>query len=126
MNVMKTGMLLAALTALFMGVGYLVGGSGGAFVAFLVAAGMNLFSYWNADKLVLRMHQAQEVDEREQTHEPARAELLAEHLPVSRLRRPGRRRVAKARPPPPDRPLARAREDLAAFFEAVRQHRSRT
>ena len=59
MNVMKTGMLLAALTALFMGVGYLVGGSGGAFIAFLVAAGMNLFSYWNADKLVLRMHSAQ-------------------------------------------------------------------
>src|SRR5687767_3690334 len=61
MNVMKTGMLLAFLTALFMGVGYLVGGSGGAFVAFLVAAGMNLFSYWNADKLVLRMHRAREV-----------------------------------------------------------------
>ncbi len=65
MNVLKTGMLLAALTALFMGVGYLVGGSGGAFIAFLVAAGMNLFSYWNADKLVLRMHQAREVDERQ-------------------------------------------------------------
>jgi heat shock protein HtpX len=64
MNVMKTGMLLAVLTALFMGVGYLVGGSGGAFVAFLVAAGMNLFSYWNADKLVLRMHRAHEVDAR--------------------------------------------------------------
>jgi heat shock protein HtpX len=62
MNVLKTGMLLATLTALFMGVGYLVGGSAGAFVAFLVAAGMNLFSYWNADKLVLRMHQAREVD----------------------------------------------------------------
>jgi heat shock protein HtpX len=62
MNVMKTGMLLAVLTALFMGVGYLVGGSGGAFVAFLVAAAMNLFSYWNADKLVLRMHRAREVD----------------------------------------------------------------
>ena len=64
MNVMKTGMLLAFLTALFMGVGYLVGGSGGAFIAFLVAAGMNLFSYWNADKLVLRMHRAREVDAR--------------------------------------------------------------
>ncbi len=63
MNVVKTGMLLAALTALFMGVGYLVGGSGGAFIAFLVAAGVNLFSYWNADQLVLRMHQAREVDE---------------------------------------------------------------
>ncbi len=62
MNVVKTGMLLATLTALFMGVGYLVGGSGGAFIAFLVAAGMNLFSYWNADKLVLRMHGAREVD----------------------------------------------------------------
>ena len=64
MNVLKTAMLLAALTALFMGVGYLIGGSGGAFIAFLVAAGMNLFSYWNADKLVLRMHQAREVDAR--------------------------------------------------------------
>src|SRR5262245_32983488 len=61
MNAMKTGMLLATLTALFMGVGYLIGGSGGAFVAFLMAAGMNLLSYWNADRLVLRMHQAQEV-----------------------------------------------------------------
>ena len=62
MNVMKTGMLLAALTALFMGVGYLVGGSGGAVVAFVVALGMNLFSYWNADKMVLRMHRARQVD----------------------------------------------------------------
>ena len=64
MNLVKTAMLLATLTALFMGVGYLIGGSGGAFIAFLVAAGMNLFSYWNADKLVLRMHRAREVDAR--------------------------------------------------------------
>jgi heat shock protein HtpX len=62
MNVLKTGMLLAALTALFMGVGYLIGGTGGAFIAFFVAAGMNLFTYWNADKMVLRMHRAREVD----------------------------------------------------------------
>jgi heat shock protein HtpX len=62
MNVLKTGMLLATLTALFMGVGYLIGGSSGAFIAFLMAAGMNLFSYWNADSLVLRMHHAHEVD----------------------------------------------------------------
>jgi heat shock protein HtpX len=64
MNLIKTGVLLAVLTALFMGVGYLVGGSGGAFVAFLLAAGMNLFSYWNADRIVLRMHNAREVDQR--------------------------------------------------------------
>ncbi|WP_442581325.1 zinc metalloprotease HtpX [Mesorhizobium sp. ASY16-5R] len=64
MNVMRTAMLLALMTALFMGVGYLIGGSGGMMIAFLIAAGMNLFSYWNADKMVLRMHHAVEVDER--------------------------------------------------------------
>lgn len=64
MNLVRTAMLLAAMTALFMGVGYLIGGSGGMTIAFLIAAGMNLFSYWNADKMVLRMNHAIEVDER--------------------------------------------------------------
>jgi heat shock protein HtpX len=64
MNIMRTAMLLALMTALFMGVGYLIGGSGGMTIAFLIAAAMNLFSYWNADKMVLRMHHAVEVDER--------------------------------------------------------------
>lgn len=59
---MKTAMLLAALTALFMAIGYTFGGSGGAVIALLFAAGMNLFTYWNADKIVLRMHNAREVD----------------------------------------------------------------
>jgi heat shock protein HtpX len=63
MNYLRTAILLAGLTALFMGVGYLIGGAGGAVIAFLVAAGMNLASYWNADKLVLAMHDAHEVDE---------------------------------------------------------------
>lgn len=62
MNGAKTMMLLAALTALFMGMGFMIGGSGGAIIALLVAAGMNLFTYWNADKIVLRMHGAREVD----------------------------------------------------------------
>lgn len=64
MNIMRTAMLLALMTALFMGVGYLIGGTGGMGIAFLIAAGMNIFSYWNADKMVLRMHHAVEVDER--------------------------------------------------------------
>jgi heat shock protein HtpX len=63
MNYVRTAILLAALTALFMGVGYLIGGQSGALIALLIAAAMNLFSYWNADKLVLSMHGAQEVDE---------------------------------------------------------------
>jgi heat shock protein HtpX len=64
MNYLRTAMLLAGLTALFMGVGYLIGGEGGAIIALLVAAAMNLMTYWNADKLVLSMHGAQEVDQR--------------------------------------------------------------
>ncbi|WP_311269401.1 zinc metalloprotease HtpX [Sphingobium sp. WCS2017Hpa-17] len=62
MSGMKTTMLLAALTALFMALGYTLGGSGGAVIALLVAAGMNFFTFWNADKIVLRMHDAREVD----------------------------------------------------------------
>lgn len=64
MNMIRTAMLLAAMTALFMGVGFLIGGRGGMMIAFLMAAGMNVFSYWNSDKMVLRMYNAQEVDER--------------------------------------------------------------
>ena len=63
MNTVKTAMLLAALTALFMGLGYLIGGAGGAMIAFFLAAAMNLFAYWNADKMVLRMYKARAVDE---------------------------------------------------------------
>jgi heat shock protein HtpX len=62
MNMLKTTMLLAALTALFMALGYTLGGGTGAVISLLVAAGMNLFTYWNADKIVLKMHGAREVD----------------------------------------------------------------
>jgi heat shock protein HtpX len=64
MNYLRTAILLAGLTAVFMAVGYLLGGGTGAVIALLFAAATNLFSYWNSDKLVLSMHQAQEVDER--------------------------------------------------------------
>jgi heat shock protein HtpX len=64
MNVMKTAMLLAALTALFGVVGYLLGGQGGMLIALGIAAVTNLFAYWNSDKLALAAHGAVEVDER--------------------------------------------------------------
>ncbi|RUX46136.1 protease HtpX, partial [Mesorhizobium sp. M7A.F.Ca.US.014.04.1.1] len=64
MNTLRTAMLLAAMTALFMGVGFLIGGTGGMMIALLIAAGTNLFSYWNADKMVLSMNRAVEVDEK--------------------------------------------------------------
>ncbi|MEY5007838.1 MAG: hypothetical protein RL764_1154 [Pseudomonadota bacterium] len=62
MNGFKTLMLLSALTALLMALGFTFGGSQGALIALVVALGMNLFSYWNSDKIVLRMHGARQVD----------------------------------------------------------------
>ena len=63
-NYLRTAVLLAGLTALFMAIGYLLGGQAGMLIALLVAAAMNLFSYWNSDKLVLSQTGAHEVDER--------------------------------------------------------------
>ncbi|GAA0870797.1 zinc metalloprotease HtpX [Brevundimonas basaltis] len=63
MNHLKTFALLAALTALFAGLGYLIGGATGMLIALAIAGAMNLFSYWNADKIVLKMYRAQPVDE---------------------------------------------------------------
>ena len=64
MSYLRTAILLAALTALFMGIGFLIGGQTGMVMAFAAAAAMNLFAYWNSDKMVLSMYGAREVDER--------------------------------------------------------------
>jgi heat shock protein HtpX len=64
MGFFRTALLLSVLTALFMAIGFFIGGQTGMLIAFLIAAGMNLFSYWNSDKMVLAMHNAQEVDAR--------------------------------------------------------------
>lgn len=63
MGTMKTFTLLAAMTALFMAVGFLIGGAMGMGIAFVIAASLNIFSYWNADKIVLKMQGARQVDE---------------------------------------------------------------
>ena len=62
MNYVRTGMLMAGLTALFGAVGYLLGGGGGMLMALGFAAVTNLFSYWNSDRLALAAHNAHEVD----------------------------------------------------------------
>jgi heat shock protein HtpX len=61
MNYFKTALLLAALTAFFLVAGYLLGGQSGLVIALVVALGMNVFAYWNSDKMVLRMANAQEI-----------------------------------------------------------------
>ncbi|WP_239591868.1 hypothetical protein, partial [Stenotrophomonas maltophilia] len=87
MSYFRTAILLAGLTGLFMGVGYLIGGAGGATVALIIAAAMNLFAYWNSDRMVLSMHGAQEVDARSA---PELVQMVAElarnaELPMPRV-----------------------------------------
>ncbi|MDV3252299.1 zinc metalloprotease HtpX [Devosia sp. BK] len=57
-NAFRTFVLVAAMTALFMVVGYFIGGTSGMMIAFAFAAATNIFAYWNSDKLVLRMQNA--------------------------------------------------------------------
>lgn len=63
MNVFRTGLLMAAMTGLFLAVGYVVGGAAGMVIAFLLAAGTNLFAYWNSDRVLLSLYGARRVDE---------------------------------------------------------------
>ncbi len=64
-NQLKTALLLGTLTALIILFGNAIGGQGGMMVAFVFALGMNFFSYWFSDKIVLRMYRAQEVTQSE-------------------------------------------------------------
>ncbi|MEE8439378.1 MAG: zinc metalloprotease HtpX, partial [Micropepsaceae bacterium] len=64
MNIFRTGILMAAMTGLFLAAGFLLGGQIGMVIAFLIAVGMNFYAYWNSDKLVLKMYRAREVDGR--------------------------------------------------------------
>ena len=64
MSTLRTAVLLGVMTALFVGVGFTVGGEAGMIVAFGLAVAMNAFAWWNSDKLVLRMYGARQVDER--------------------------------------------------------------
>ncbi len=87
MSYFRTAILLAALTALFIGVGYLIGGQGGMLLALLAAGAMNLFAYWNSDKMVLRMYGAREADERSapELHAMVRRLTANAGLPMPRL-----------------------------------------
>jgi heat shock protein HtpX len=86
-NLMKTAILMAAITALFVVIGNLLGGQTGMILALLFALGMNFFSYWFSDQMVLKMYKAQEVDERSAPRFYAMVRELAQRaeLPMPRV-----------------------------------------
>ncbi len=87
MNHAKTMMLLAAMTALFLGVGWLIGGTAGALIALVVAIGINAFAFWNSDRLALAAHGARAVSPQSEPDLHRMVEGLAERagLPMPRL-----------------------------------------
>ncbi|OYW80491.1 MAG: protease HtpX [Polynucleobacter sp. 32-46-5] len=86
-NFAKTAVLMAAITALFIVVGGMIGGEQGMLMALLMAVGMNFFSYWFSDTLVLKMTNAQQVDERSAPEFYAMVKELAERagLPMPKV-----------------------------------------
>ncbi len=62
MGYVKTAILMAAMTALFLAIGYAIGGGAGTLIALAIAIGMNAFAWWNSDQMVLRMYNARPVD----------------------------------------------------------------
>lgn len=87
MGIMRTSLLLAGLTALFLAVGWMIGGQGGMLIALVFAFGTNVFAYWNSDKMVLRMYNAHEADARSAPELYGLVEQLAARaqLPMPRV-----------------------------------------
>jgi heat shock protein HtpX len=87
MNYLKTAILLAGMTALFVGIGYMLGGPTGMLIALGVAVAMNAFAYWNSDRMVLSMFGAREVDARSAPSLYGTVEQLAARagLPMPRV-----------------------------------------
>ena len=86
-NLMKTAILMAAITALFMAIGAMIGGRAGMMLALVVALGMNFFSYWFSDQMVLKMYNAREVDETSAPRFHAMVKELAQraNLPMPKV-----------------------------------------
>lgn len=86
-NQIRTTLLLAVMTALILFIGQLLGGRQGMMIALVLAAGMNFFSYWYSDKLVLKMYRAQKVTPRDAPDLYRMVERLAQRaqLPMPKV-----------------------------------------
>ena len=86
-NWLKTGLLMAGIVALFGAVGLVLGGAQGMLLALLIGGAMNVFAYWNSDKIVLKMYDAREIDARSEPRFYRMVEELAQRaqLPMPRV-----------------------------------------
>lgn len=86
-NYVRTAILIAALTALFMGIGFLLGGATGMVIALVIAGAMNLFAWWNSGEMVLRYYKAREATPQSQPAFYRLVEALARRaeLPMPRV-----------------------------------------
>ena len=86
-NQFRTALLLAAMTVFVIIIGRLLGGRGGMVIAFVIAVGMNFFSYWFSDKMVLRMYRAREAtaDEAPELHQIVATLAQRANLPMPRI-----------------------------------------
>jgi heat shock protein HtpX len=82
MGFARTALLLAALTGLFMAIGWMIGGSGGMMIAFLVALGTNVFAWWNSDTMALSAYGAREVSRAQAPELVDMVARLAEHAQI--------------------------------------------
>ncbi len=85
METIRTVTLLGLLTGLFLGVGYYLGGSGGATIALVISLLMNFFAYWYSDKIVLKMYNAKEISK---THEPKIHKMVEEVAEEAKIPKP--------------------------------------
>ena len=85
-NRIKTVLLLAGLTVFLIFMGKILGGRQGMYIAFILAVGMNFFSYWFSDKIVLSMYRAQEVSPADAPQMHQMVEELAREAGIPKLR----------------------------------------
>lgn len=85
MNQIRTAILLAGLTALFITIGYNFGGLAGAMIALVFALAMNLYTYWNSDKVIMRMYHARPISDDSPIYHIIEKLAINAQIPTPRL-----------------------------------------
>lgn len=85
MNSVKTAFLMTLLACIMMAIGGIFGGRSGLYIMFIIAIGMNFFSYWFSDSMVLRMYRAREVDEHHVLYQIVAELAKKAELPMPRV-----------------------------------------